>query len=354
MSGPIKTHIKQNAATYDLWRVAETSEIGQLVQLLARGADVNASNDLGVTALMIAASHGRFEMVRALTDHGADVNATDSDGLTAAMMANSARREDIVSLLVARGARGIPKRHSSETSPTLTRHQTPVGLPVSKAAEKRNLAGPPNIWDVVHETHVEFDPRSAFFGHLRSINPHVYALVALIVGGGALLGFVWLRGWSGSAPAVKTESDNSQMVQSSPASAPDTTAASSDQQSGSQTTEPVTAESPSSQPSPMTPTTARLAGAAANAKTATPREPAKRVAAKPSQTGQAVPTPVGGETVTSTGNLDNPDKSKTPSTPAPGSDNKKSVEPIFENKNSVKVPSPAPTLPAKVRPTPDR
>jgi hypothetical protein len=154
---------------------------------------------------------------------------------------------------------------------------------------------------------------------------------------------------------VKTESSNRQMVQSSPANAPDTNAASSDQQSGSETTEPVAAEPPSSQPSPMTPTTARLAGAAANAKIATPGEPAKRVAAKPSQTDQAVPSPVGGATLTSTDNLDNPEKAKTPtpSTPAPRSDNKKSVEPIFGNKDAVKVPTPAPTLPAKARPTPD-
>ena len=74
--------------TQDLWRIAETGEVGELEQLLARGAEVNARNDTGVTALMVASYHGRLEMVRALTDHGADVNAMDDDGFTAATLAS--------------------------------------------------------------------------------------------------------------------------------------------------------------------------------------------------------------------------------------------------------------------------
>ena len=128
---------------------------------------------------MLAAYHGQLEMVRALTDHGADVNAIDRDGFTAATLAQHSHREDIVRLLVARGARRIPKPHAADTPRAIpTQYQPAETLTLSDAGEKRTLDAPPNIWDVVHETHIDFDPRSAFFGHLRSINPHLFALVA--------------------------------------------------------------------------------------------------------------------------------------------------------------------------------
>jgi hypothetical protein len=59
--------------------------------LLARGADVNATNELGQTALMFACQAGctppapcpdRVAMVRLLIAAGADVNARDYTGKT--------------------------------------------------------------------------------------------------------------------------------------------------------------------------------------------------------------------------------------------------------------------------------
>ncbi|MGH9963056.1 MAG: ankyrin repeat domain-containing protein, partial [Pyrinomonadaceae bacterium] len=74
--------IKANPATKDLWRIAETDDIDELQELLARGADINASDVNGMTALMRAAQHGRLNMVRALIACGADPNATRSDKFT--------------------------------------------------------------------------------------------------------------------------------------------------------------------------------------------------------------------------------------------------------------------------------
>ena len=347
-----------SAATRDLWKVAETGQIAELIELLARGADVNASNRAGVTALMLAAYHGRLEMVRALTDHGADVNAIDKDGFSAVMLAEHSHREDIVRLLVARGARTIPKRSSPGTPRAiLAKDQTSVSLHVPDAAEKKTLDAPPNIWDVVHETHVDFDPRSAFFGHLKSINPYVYALIAVIVGGGALLGFIWLRGGSDNAPAAsaaKTESSNNQIIPSSPSNTPDTTVSSSAQQSVSQPGAPVAPDSPSPEQSTMTAGAARLASAALNRKiaAATPKEPVKRVVAKPTPPDQTLPTPVGGVIISGTDKTTNPDKAQASSTPAAKPDIKKSVEPVFENKNSEKVSTPAQEVRPRVHPTP--
>lgn len=55
----------------------------------------------GQTALMLAISHGRQDMVAALLSCGADVNAQDADGATALMCASEYGRLDTVRLLLA-------------------------------------------------------------------------------------------------------------------------------------------------------------------------------------------------------------------------------------------------------------
>lgn len=54
----------------------------------------------GQTALMLAVSHGRQEMVQALLECGADVNVQDDEGSTALMCASEHGRAEIVKLLL--------------------------------------------------------------------------------------------------------------------------------------------------------------------------------------------------------------------------------------------------------------
>lgn len=49
---------------------------------------------------MLAASHGRADMVNLLVDCGADINVQDSDGSTALMCASEHGHADIVKLLL--------------------------------------------------------------------------------------------------------------------------------------------------------------------------------------------------------------------------------------------------------------
>jgi len=64
----------------------------QVVELLlARGADVNARNHDGRTALMFASHGGQTEVVKVLVDAGADVNAIDEKGRTALKFAHALR-----------------------------------------------------------------------------------------------------------------------------------------------------------------------------------------------------------------------------------------------------------------------
>jgi uncharacterized protein len=73
--------------------------------LVTSGADVAASNEEGETGLMNAAKLGETEVVSALLSRGADVNARDKKGQTALLHALEdahSAREDIRKLLTAR------------------------------------------------------------------------------------------------------------------------------------------------------------------------------------------------------------------------------------------------------------
>ncbi|XP_056134021.1 KN motif and ankyrin repeat domain-containing protein 3 isoform X2 [Lampris incognitus] len=97
---------KQNKAGYtaimlaSLSAVKEEEDMAVVKKLFSQG-NVNAkASQAGQTALMLAVSHGRQEMVRALLDCGVDVNIQDDEGSTALMCASEHGRAEIVSLLL--------------------------------------------------------------------------------------------------------------------------------------------------------------------------------------------------------------------------------------------------------------
>ncbi|CAG00786.1 unnamed protein product, partial [Tetraodon nigroviridis] len=78
----------------------EEEDMGVVKKLFCQG-NVNAkASQAGQTALMLAVSHGRQEMVRALLECGADVNVQDDEGSTALMCACEHGRAEIVQLLL--------------------------------------------------------------------------------------------------------------------------------------------------------------------------------------------------------------------------------------------------------------
>ncbi|KAG9330798.1 hypothetical protein JZ751_022064 [Albula glossodonta] len=97
---------KQNKAGYTaimltaLAAFHSDSDLHTVLQLL-RSGDVNAkASQAGQTALMLAVSHGRGDMVRALLSCGAQVNIRDEDGSTALMCACEHGHVDIVRQLL--------------------------------------------------------------------------------------------------------------------------------------------------------------------------------------------------------------------------------------------------------------
>jgi len=114
-----------------------------MVQLLTEaGADLNIRDEDGSTALMCAAEHGHLEIVKVLMQHpDINIGATDNDGLSALSVAMEAGHRDIGVLLYAnmsfsRGTSphsSIRMKKSSSRSSIVTGSQstTPVPAPVS-------------------------------------------------------------------------------------------------------------------------------------------------------------------------------------------------------------------------------
>ncbi|XP_028259388.1 KN motif and ankyrin repeat domain-containing protein 3 isoform X2 [Parambassis ranga] len=97
---------KQNKAGYTAIMLAALSTVKKeedmaVVKKLFSQGNVNAkASQAGQTALMLAVSHGRLEMVQALLECGADVNVQDDEGSTALMCASEHGRAEIVKLLL--------------------------------------------------------------------------------------------------------------------------------------------------------------------------------------------------------------------------------------------------------------
>ncbi|NXA05977.1 KANK3 protein, partial [Sapayoa aenigma] len=97
----------QNKAGYTALMLAALAAVEQeddmnVVRRLFSMGNVNAkASQAGQTALMLAVSHGRQEMVEALLSCGADVNLQDEEGSTALMCACEHGRAETVKLLLA-------------------------------------------------------------------------------------------------------------------------------------------------------------------------------------------------------------------------------------------------------------
>jgi ankyrin repeat protein len=190
-----------NTLTRQLWHIAGSGDLEQLDELLSQGADVNAGDRTGVTALMRAAYHGQLAMVRALIFYGADPGAKDRSGLTALMMAEYGGHEEIVEALQSFDARGkteVAREPRVVASVTEENVDAATDYEESTTGETsqtgRTLHEPLEIWEMVHTTQTESYSPSASPG--RVFSPRILALAvgALIICAGAVFGFLALRG----------------------------------------------------------------------------------------------------------------------------------------------------------------
>jgi ankyrin repeat protein len=78
--------------------------VAQATSLLDQGAVIDARDEAGRTALMLAVTEDKLEMVRVLLARGADPNAADNTGHTPLQQANKRNLREIAALLEQAGA----------------------------------------------------------------------------------------------------------------------------------------------------------------------------------------------------------------------------------------------------------
>ena len=74
--------------------MGDLKSLEEIKELLKKGADVNASDKYGRTALMKAARDGNLDMVKYLAENGADLEASDKFGNTVLDIAKNWKRDD--------------------------------------------------------------------------------------------------------------------------------------------------------------------------------------------------------------------------------------------------------------------
>ncbi|MEW6211891.1 MAG: ankyrin repeat domain-containing protein [Acidobacteriota bacterium] len=88
----------------DLMKAASEGDTERVTALLNGGADVNARDESGMTALIQAAKGNHIESMRVLLERGADVNAKGRFlGYEAIILAVKANSAEAVELLLAHG-----------------------------------------------------------------------------------------------------------------------------------------------------------------------------------------------------------------------------------------------------------
>ncbi|KAH8660503.1 ankyrin repeat-containing domain protein [Xylariales sp. PMI_506] len=105
-----------------LMRACEQRNMGMLELLLSYGASPCQPQD---TSIVAAAKHQEFQMMRILLNAGADINAVDDDGLSALWVAVDSEDETMVQFLLDEGA-----------SPNLSISTMEYRLPLVAAAQK--------------------------------------------------------------------------------------------------------------------------------------------------------------------------------------------------------------------------
>jgi len=83
---------------------ARRGSIDQLQRLSASGADIDARDRYGQTAMMLAARAGHAKVVEWLVEHGAALDHTAKYGLSALMLAVISGHTEVVRILAAAGA----------------------------------------------------------------------------------------------------------------------------------------------------------------------------------------------------------------------------------------------------------
>jgi hypothetical protein len=117
---------------------------GELVKVkhcLIAGADVNAKNADGTTALMLASQQGHLAVVQNLLSAKADVNIQAGSGNTALILAAQEGHQDVVQALIAAGANVNAKRGGGVTALMMAAQNGHTAVVQALLAAKADVTG---------------------------------------------------------------------------------------------------------------------------------------------------------------------------------------------------------------------
>ena len=100
----ISKPIKSEGADISLHKSIKEGDVQAAIEFLAAGADVNAKDERGETAIFSAVIGGYTELVKMLINKGADVNVKNKAGFTSLHEGAYSGDSDIVALLIDSGA----------------------------------------------------------------------------------------------------------------------------------------------------------------------------------------------------------------------------------------------------------
>jgi uncharacterized protein len=86
-----------------LLKAASQGDVAVIRELIAEGAEVNATNGDGNNAIWLASAAQSLDAIESLIAAGVDVNHRNPDGATALIYAASAGKRDVVALLLRLG-----------------------------------------------------------------------------------------------------------------------------------------------------------------------------------------------------------------------------------------------------------
>jgi len=152
-----------------------SNDLEALQHVIALGADINARASFGNTPLILAATFSKIEIVRLLVAHGANLDAANHSGITA-LIASITRRDAALCtrLLVEAGADAAPKNKWGETALTLAQklgQMSSVRALTEKLAEKKPR--PPSSWlsKLMRLSSSERETTAAFIRNEATLSP---------------------------------------------------------------------------------------------------------------------------------------------------------------------------------------
>jgi len=95
-----KVRTRQSEKDKELLRLCETGDMDHLGHILDQGADVNAVDEDGYSALILSACYGNFKAMQLLLSYGANIDYVSKDGCTALVVAVQGGNAQLVRTLL--------------------------------------------------------------------------------------------------------------------------------------------------------------------------------------------------------------------------------------------------------------